>query len=96
MLLLVSRSGRAAAARLAQAATAAGARVVAVTQRVGGDLDEIADHVLGLPGSERSVQFGGALFEQVALVVLGAVVFAAMDDLDGAAGTMAANHTNLE
>src|SRR5690625_3860939 len=62
-LLLVSRSGRRAAVLLAQAAKAEGARVVAVTQGGGGDLEELADHVLGLPGTERSVQFGGALFE---------------------------------
>jgi 6-phospho-3-hexuloisomerase len=96
VLVVVSGSGRTpAATAFARTARDVGATVLVVTGAPGTELTGLADHVLvATPGP--SAQHGGTLFEQLAHVVLDAVVLCLMERAPHAAARMATNHTNLE
>jgi 6-phospho-3-hexuloisomerase len=96
LLLAVSRSG-ATPSILAVAARArsAGARLLAVTAEPASELAAGADERLILP-AVPSVQFGGSLFEQAALIVLDTLALRLQRRLGVSEAEMQSRHANLE
>jgi 6-phospho-3-hexuloisomerase len=91
-LLAVSGSGETPMTlHVAGLARGFGARVLAVTTRGDSSLARLADAVVEIP-TTGTVQFGGSLFEQCALLALDALAV----DLGGDHVEMAARHTNLQ
>jgi len=72
-----------------------GARVIAITADATAPLAVLADVALVVP-IPRTSQFGGSLFEQVALVCLDAVVLAGSASDRDAYARMRMRHANLE
>ncbi len=72
-----------------------GARVIAITADATAPLATLADVTLVIP-IPRTVQFGGSLFEQVALACLDAVVLACGGADPDVQDRMRMRHTNLE
>ncbi len=72
-----------------------GARVIAVTADATAPLAELADVTLIVP-IPRTAQFGGSLFEQVALACLDAVVLASSGTDRDVHERMRMRHANLE
>jgi 6-phospho-3-hexuloisomerase len=85
---------------LARQASEAGARVAAVTISGNSSLAGAADLVVLVPDRPRedapSVQYGGSLFEQTALIVLDALALYLQRTLDQTPDQMDARHANLE
>jgi 6-phospho 3-hexuloisomerase len=96
LLIAVSGSGTTSATCLhASSAADQGGRAVAVTANPGSPLARSADLALLVP-SQGSVQFGGALFEQSALVLLDAIALALQTRLGRTSEEMQARHATLE
>lgn len=95
-LAVVSGSG-VTATNIAYASTAReeGAVVVGVTRSPGSPLGELSDVVVHVP-AVSSVQLGGNLFEQMALILLDSVVTTLGRSLADAGETLRRLHTNLE
>ncbi|HUS58072.1 MAG TPA: 6-phospho-3-hexuloisomerase [Planctomycetota bacterium] len=96
--LLIVCSGKGEKATLIgfmRAAAAAGAGCAAVTSEPGSSVARLAGTVIGLPVG-GSVQFGGSLFEQAALVLFDSIVLRLIDATDARHEDMAARHANLE
>ena len=90
---------------LAEKAAAAGARLAAITAAPSSRLAATANAVVALPtphktgsGAVTSVQYGGSLFEQSALLLCEAMVLALTPASAAASGfaELSARHTNLE
>lgn len=95
-LLMVSGSGETPVSLgFAKIARAEGATLAVVTHKPESTLAAMADVVLTIP-AENSVQFGGSLFEQAALIMLDSVVMALAADDREAHARMAYRHTNLQ
>lgn len=80
---------------LAQLATQHGADLLAVTSRHDSALAELANATLLVPAND-SIQFGGSLFEQTALILLDAVVLGLTDHDPATYQAMAQRHANLQ
>jgi 6-phospho-3-hexuloisomerase len=95
-LLVISGSGRTPIS-VSQATRAheLGALVVAVTYARSAPLVDVADMVLTLPAIV-SVQLGGSLFEQAALLVLDGVIQVLSERLEDPRGGLRLRHANLE
>jgi 6-phospho-3-hexuloisomerase len=72
-----------------------GVLVVAITHARSAPLIEVADLVLTLP-TDGSVQLGGSLFEQAALMVLDGVIHALAGRLEDPRTGLRLRHANLE
>jgi len=103
LLLALSASGETAVTcLLAEKGIAAGAELVAITANTESRLARAAALavVLQTPAKglrdRSSIQFGGSLFEQSALLLGDALVVLAMHTAGERAAEMAARHTNLE
>jgi 6-phospho-3-hexuloisomerase len=95
-LVIVSGSGRTPVSlHFAEIARAEGARVVVLTSQPASPLAQLADLTLVLPSS-GSTQLGGSQFEQSALLVLDALVYALAAEVEDAPGVLAHRHTNLQ
>jgi 6-phospho-3-hexuloisomerase len=95
-LLVISASGETPiTCSLARISKLAGADVFAVSRSSASTLVGLADTHLIIPADD-SVQFGGSLFEQAALVVLDAVALSLADQDPDAHAAMARRHTNLQ
>jgi 6-phospho-3-hexuloisomerase len=95
-ILLFSGSGETPITlHVAEIARREGARVVAVTHESQSTIVKEADTTLTL-AARPSIQFGGSLFEQAALIVLDAVVYALADASPAVYQRMAHAHTNLQ
>ncbi len=79
----------------AEVASRAGARVLSVTRDRDNPLAALSASVLCLPAGP-SVQLGGDLFEQTALVVLDSLVNALASEARDAPAQLRARHTNLD
>ena len=96
VLLVLSASGSTPASlHLAGIARDVSASVVLVTATVPSPLGEVADTTLRIP-AQASVQFGGSLFEQAALLTLDAAVLALDAGEAATRGAMHRRHTNLQ
>ena len=94
-ILLISGSGETPITlHIAAVARREGARVVAVTHEPQSAIARDAATTLTL-AARPSTQFGGSLFEQAALIVLDAVVYALADASPAVYRRMAYAHTNL-
>jgi 6-phospho-3-hexuloisomerase len=94
-MLAISGSGETATTVMfAEVARANGARLVVLTG-ADGVLARLGDVVLRLPKRE-SVQFGGSLFEQLALVTLDSVIHCLEKVVGNAHDVMARRHMNLQ
>jgi len=95
-LLIISGSGETpiscSFARLAQEE---GATVGVVTAKTNSRLAKMGDHVLSLPVSD-SVQFGGSLFEQSALLLMDSIILALAENVANAYEIMQYRHTNMQ
>ena len=78
---------------LARRAADVGARVLAITTREDSSLAAIADVVVAVP-AHNSRQFGGSLFEQASLILLGALIIDLTQDDPHAYEVMRRRHTN--
>ena len=95
-LLMISGSARTPVSlHFGEIAKEEGAHLVLVTHEPDGPLAKIADAVLELP-SHDSLQFGGSLFEQSALLTLDAIVLALGQEGEVPFATMKHLHTNLQ
>jgi 6-phospho-3-hexuloisomerase len=95
-LVLVSGSGETQVSVLfAGIAKNEGARTVVVTHEPQSILARLGDVVLTIPARD-SVQLGGSLFEQAALLVLDAAVLAISGEQAAARRTLAYLHANLQ
>ena len=95
-ILLFSGSGETPITlHIAEIARREGARVVVVTHKPQSTIARHADTTLIL-AARRSVQFGGSLFEQAALIVLDAVVYTLAGASPSVYRRMAHAHTNLQ
>ncbi|TFD27631.1 6-phospho-3-hexuloisomerase [Cryobacterium sp. TMT2-23] len=104
VLLVASGSGSPAAiVRAAETATAAGARVTAITTAPASPLAALAAVTVVIPAAQKqdhggrlSIQYSGGLFEQV-VVVLGDAIFHSLWTASGAtADELWPRHANLE
>lgn len=100
LLIALSASGETAVTcLLAETAAKTGAAIVAITAEPASRLGRLAELVLTVPakkGGAESIQFGGSLFEQSALLVCDALVVLLMRATGKAAADLARRHTNLE
>lgn len=95
-LVLVSGSGATpVSVGYARIAKEQGATVLLVTHQETSELRSIVDASAVIPAAS-SVQFGGTLFEQSALVLLDSIVLDQMQRRGVPVATMAFNHTNLQ
>lgn len=95
-LLLISGSGRTPVSRsFARIAREEGAAVGVVTAHGSSPLAELADATT-VVGAVDTVQFGGSLFEQSALLLLDALVLDLTAATPTAHADMAHRHTNLQ
>jgi 6-phospho-3-hexuloisomerase len=95
-LLVVSASGETPTSlHVARLAAAEGASLLVVTAQPHSSLAAMAHVVLPVP-APGSLQFGGSLFEQTALLVLDAVILDLAADDPQAYDLMRSRHTNLE
>lgn len=95
-LLVVSGSGRTpVSVAFAEIARREGAHVFLVTHEDSSPLRELADVAVVVPVI-GSVQFGGTLFEQSALILLDSIVLELMRDLDDPSALMERRHSNLQ
>jgi 6-phospho-3-hexuloisomerase len=79
----------------AEVAKQEGATIIVITRVPGSTLAKMADVVLTIP-VQHSIQFGGSLFEQMALLSMDALVLAVSAAEVGAYKTMRYSHTNLQ
>ncbi|MHB1638425.1 MAG: SIS domain-containing protein [Candidatus Dormibacteria bacterium] len=94
-LVLISGSGQTpTSVRHAEAARREGAAVVTVTYSRDSPAAKLADVVLYLP-AKPSMQLGGSLFEQGALLALDGVIAAMAATMEDAAAQLRSRHTNL-
>jgi 6-phospho-3-hexuloisomerase len=95
-LLVISGSGRTSiSVSRATRAHELGVLVVAVTHAPSAPLIDVADVVLTLPAA-GSVQLGGSLFEQAALMVLDGVIHALAGRIEDPRAGLRLRHANLE
>ncbi len=95
-ILFVSGSGETPVTlHFARVARDEGARIVLVTHEPDSTLAGLAHAVLSIP-VESTIQFGGSLFEQAALVALDSVVYAVGAESSVPYQRMAFAHTNLK
>jgi len=95
-LLVVSGSGvTPVSLHFAEIAKAEGAVLAVVTHEPHSRIADMADAVLTLP-ARRTVQFGGSLFEQTALLLLDALVLAIAARTSVPYESMSCRHTNLQ
>ena len=95
-LVIVSGSGKTpVSVEFGKVAKAEGASVLLVTSQRGSPLSDLADQKVTIPVA-GTVQFGGTLFEQAALVLLDSVVLHMMSALKDPFALMWRNHTNLQ
>jgi 6-phospho-3-hexuloisomerase len=96
LLIALSRGGATAITlHRAERARNAGAVVAAVTARTGSPLEAGADLAVILPATD-SLQYGGSLFEQAALIVADAVAGALQAARGLSDADLAARHDNLQ
>ncbi len=97
LVIAVSRSGETATTcAVAEAAVRAGARVTAVTAHPESPLARAASARLVIPAGGRSIQFGGSLFEQAAMLLFDVVALRLQRRLGVTVEEMQARHANLE
>jgi len=95
-LLIVSGSGETPVSlAFARLAREEGATIAVVTAQEKSCLAGMGDHVFSLLASD-SIQFGGSLFEQSALLLLDAVILALAKDMPNAYEIMRYRHTNMQ
>jgi 6-phospho-3-hexuloisomerase len=95
-LVIVSGSGKTpVSVEFGRVAKAEGASVLLVTHRGRSPLRDLADRQVTIPVA-GTVQFGGTLFEQSALVLLDSVVLHMMSTVQDPFALMWHNHTNLQ
>jgi 6-phospho-3-hexuloisomerase len=95
-IVFISGSGeKSVTLHFAEVAKQEGARIIVVTRAPASTLAKMADAVLTLP-VQQSAQFGGSLFEQVALLLMDALVLAVSAGQTNAYKTMRYTHTNLQ
>jgi 6-phospho-3-hexuloisomerase len=93
--VVVSGSGRTpVSVRFARVAKQEGALVLLVTHQNHSPLSDMADQSVTIRAA-GSVQFGGTLFEQSALILLDSVVGYITSTMDDAFALMRYNHSNL-
>jgi 6-phospho-3-hexuloisomerase len=96
VLVVVSGRGKTpVSVAFARVAKGEGASVLLVTHESRSPLRDMADRCVTIPVAE-SVQFGGTLFEQSALVVLDSIVLGMMSAMHDPVALMWRNHTNLQ
>lgn len=96
LLVAVSASGETRTTVLqARQARAVGARIVAVTGNTRSSLGELSNSTIAID-PPMSAQYGGTLFEQLALVALDGLVVDMMRSFGLSATDLDHNHTNLE
>lgn len=103
LLIAISGSGETGAVvMMAEGARKAGATVAAITANDGSRLAGLADLLVRIPTQHKlqgssSRQYGGSLFEQVALLVFETMVsMLAAGDADSGFASLAKRHANLE
>jgi len=95
-LLIVSGSGETPiSCSFAHLAKQEGATIAVVTAQEKSRLAKMGDHVLPLPVS-GSIQFGGSLFEQSALLLLDSIVLTLAENVANAYEVMHYRHTNMQ
>jgi 6-phospho-3-hexuloisomerase len=95
LLLVVSGSGATPVSlRFVTVARSVGTRVVLVTRKPDSAIGVLADHVIHVP-VETSVQPGGSLFEQCALLALDAIVRNISLSIPDPVTQLRSRHTNL-
>jgi 6-phospho-3-hexuloisomerase len=95
-LVIVSGSGATpVSVEFGRVAKAEGASVLLVTHQAQSPLRDLSDRHVTIPVT-GTVQFGGTLFEQSALVLLDSVVLHIMSTVEGPLALMWRNHTNLQ
>jgi 6-phospho-3-hexuloisomerase len=76
-------------------AKAEGAKLVVITHKPKSKLAEMADVLLSIP-MEKSVQFGGSVFEQASLILLDSLIFQLTAQNSDAHAAMWRQHTNMQ
>jgi len=95
-LLIVSGSGETPiSCSFASLAKQEGATVGVVTAQEKSRLAKMGDYVLSLPAS-GSIQFGGSLFEQSALLLMDSIILALAGNVENAYEIMHYRHTNMQ
>lgn len=97
LLIAVSGSGgTTVTVHFAETARAAGARVASLVRSKSSPLGELSDYCIEVPSPAPSVQPGGSMFEQSALLSLDAVVLGCAAYVSDVRSALAARHTNLQ